>query len=751
MHSNLPSVARSSVAMRDGSLLVLLCFASVAVAQTAPVVTAISAPRQLVTLGQNLTLSVTAGSSSGLTYQWRRSGRPISGATASSYTLGAATARDHGWYQVVLSNTSGTTVSPVVFVNVVISPADVVEWDADRPYRASIVPTGLSSVVSVAAGMSHRLALKSDGTVVAWGDNASGQTNVPAGLANVVAIAAGDYHSLALQADGTIAAWGANGYGESSPPPNLGHVVELAAGTGFSVGLRSDGTVVAWGDTFFGSNVVPAGLNQVAGIAAAHKQTLAVKDDGTVRAWGSNESGQATIPGGLTSVAAVATGSFHSLALQADGTVVVWGSIPPSRATGLAGVVALAAGWDIALALKADGTVASLGSVAPPQNGLSGVIMLAAGGRSVVAVRDSNVRVAPNIVNSPRARTVSLGQSATFSVDVSAGVMSLRYQWFRDGVAIPGATNPTYTIPSVTPADAGAYTVTISNAGSSVTSSSALLTINAPGRLTNLSIRTNAGTGAQTLIVGVTIGGAGTSGRKPLLVRGVGPSLAAFGLSEVLEDPILTLFAGPVQTDANDNWAGSNEVANLAAQVGAFPLMATTSRDSALVSTPLAGGYTIQIAGLGGTTGLALAEIYDATPAASFSTGTPRLTNVSARTRVGTGSDILIAGFTVGGSASQRVLIRAVGPTLAQFGVGGVLTDPKLELFSGVRLLDSNDNWGGGVTIAAAAGSVGAFGFDVASKDSALLVTLPPGGYTAQVSGVGETMGVALIEIYEVP
>jgi hypothetical protein len=411
----------------------------------------------------------------------------------------------------------------------------------------------------------------------------------------------------------------------------------------------------------------------------------------------------------------------------------------------------LAAGWGTAVALKADGTVASVGSIWSPPTGLNGVITVAAGGFHVIAVRDATIPIVPTIINQPTARSVSIGQSATFSVFATAAGTNLSYQWLKDGIAIPGATNSSYRIASVSVADVGKYSVIVRNSTSSVTSNGAVLSIAAAGRLINLSIRTQAGTGPQTLIVGVTIGGAGTSGRKPLLIRGAGPSLTTFGLSGVLSDPILTLFSGAAQMDANDNWAGSAEVASMAALLGAFPFMAATSRDSALVNSPPAGGYTVQITGVGGNTGIALAEIYDATPAASFAATTPRLTNASARTQVGTGSDILIVGFTIGGSASQRVLIRGVGPTLAQFGVTGLLSDPKLELFSGTTQLNSNDNWGGMETISAATTSVGAFGLDAGSSDAALLVTLPPGGYTAQVSGVGETTGVALIEIYEVP
>ena len=145
---------------------------------------------------------------------------------------------------------------------------------------------------------------------------------------------------------------------------------------------------------------------------------------------------------------------------------------------------------------------------------------------------------------------------------------------------------------------------------------------------------------------------------------------------------------------------------------------------------------------------MALAEIYDAS-SGPFSRTAPRLVNVSARTQVGVGDSILIAGFAIGGSTPVRLLIRAVGPTLGVFGVGGVLADPKLEVLSGSTKIAENDNWL--AADAAIFGTVGAFNLTARSLDAALVVFLAPGTYTAQISGVRATTGVALVEIYELP
>ena len=145
--------------------------------------------------------------------------------------------------------------------------------------------------------------------------------------------------------------------------------------------------------------------------------------------------------------------------------------------------------------------------------------------------------------------------------------------------------------------------------------------------------------------------------------------------------------------------------------------------------SPAAGSYTAQISGESNDTGVALVEVYDATPAGTYTPTDPRLVNISARVQVGTGGNILIAGFVIGGSTARTVLVRASGPALVPFGVAGTLPDPELQLFSGSTLLASNNGWGGTAEVSSTASSVGAFGWSSpTSNDSALLLTLPAGG-----------------------
>jgi outer membrane protein assembly factor BamB len=355
----------------------------------------------------------------------------------------------------------------------------------------------------------------------------------------------------------------------------------------------------------------------------------------------------------------------------------------------------------------------------------------------------------------PQSQIAVLGLSLTLNVTAS-GTGPLTYQWKKDGVDIAGATAAALTISNVTATTAGAYTVAVSGPRGTLTSSAANITVQpiTPGRLTNLSVRTTAGTGTQTLIVGFVVTG---TNPKPLLVRGIGPALTGFGVTDALAAPQLQVISGTTSTMVASNttgWGGSAALASAFASVGAFPLDAT-SKDAALVATLAPGSYTAQIVGANNTTGTALAEVYDTEPTLPpGGTAPSRLFNVSARAQVGTGGNILIAGFTISGNVPKQVLIRGIGPALTSFSVSGFLANPRLDIYSGSNLVSggSNDDWGGTTALSDAFKQVGAFALtNISSRDAALLITLPPGGYTAQVTGVGNTIGVALIEVYEMP
>ncbi len=343
----------------------------------------------------------------------------------------------------------------------------------------------------------------------------------------------------------------------------------------------------------------------------------------------------------------------------------------------------------------------------------------------------------PVIARQPASQTVTAGGTATLSVAAIGAAPAINlpaYQWQRNGRPIAGATADTYTIPNVTAADAGGYGVVVRNANGPVTSLEATLTVQPAAWLANLSLRTALDAG-RTVIVGFVVRG----GSKDFLLRAAGPALSAFGLTTAMADPRLEVFRGSARIAGNNDWPAA--LAPVFAGLGAFAFPAA-SRDAAVLQ-PIDGAGSAIVTGTAG--GVVLVEGYDAGTGSAV-----RLVNLSARNRVGTGADAMIAGFVIAGSGTQRVLVRAVGPALTGFGVSGVLIDPRLEIHDATGRIAENDNWD--AALAPVFAQVGAFPLPVGSKDSALVLTLTAGrAYTAQVSGGGGTTGEALVEVYEVP
>jgi uncharacterized delta-60 repeat protein len=279
-------------------------------------------------------------------------------------------------------------------------------------------------------------------------------------------------------------------------------------------------------------------------------------------------------------------------------------------------------------------------------------------------------------------------------------------------------------------------------------------------RLANISTRGRAGPGDDVLIAGFVLSGATP---RTVLIRAIGPALGAFGVTGLLADPRLELYRGATSLAANDDWSSSPAAAAIATattRVGGFAL-ASGSADAALLVTLEPGSYTAQVsAPPGAAAGNALVEVYDASLTTTPAATEPRLINIATRGRIAQAGESLIAGIVISGATPKKVLIRAVGPGLALFGVPGALADPTLIVTgtssAGVAVFASNDNWNitrTGVydsAIDSAAVSVGAFPLPFLSADACLLLTLAPGNYTAQVTGKSNGTGVALIEVYEV-
>jgi predicted outer membrane repeat protein len=254
--------------------------------------------------------------------------------------------------------------------------------------------------------------------------------------------------------------------------------------------------------------------------------------------------------------------------------------------------------------------------------------------------------------------------------------------------------------------------------------------------LGNISTRGLVGIGDEVMIGGFIIGG---TGNKMVLLRAKGPSLSdpSIGLANTLPDPTLSLFSGATRIGFNDNWADASNAQSIDPS-----LRPTNGLESAILVSLSPGAYTAIVSGANGATGIGLVEVFDIDEGAQS-----KLSNISTRGLVGTGDGVMIGGFIVNGPNSDKVVVRAIGPSLANppFNLTNVLQNPALALFdvNGNRFA-FNDDWRSDQQA-----DIIATGLQPANDaESAIVITLLPGNYTAIVSGVGSTTGLALVEVY---
>ncbi|WP_308797493.1 hypothetical protein [Agromyces silvae] len=343
----------------------------------------------------------------------------------------------------------------------------VIAWGSQTPLP---IPTAAESgVAAVSINRSlplTALALKTDGTVIGWGNNANDMaTPPPAAQSGVEGIAVGSTFSMVLKADGSVVAWGATSAGQTpAPPAAQSGVVGIAAGATHALAVKSDGSVIGWGSNSVGEiTIPPAAQSGVIAVAASSGFSLALKSDGTVVGWGLNFAGQATPPPGLANVTAISAGSFHALALRSDGSVVGWGdngaaqAAPPPAAS--SGVVAISAGAAHSLALKSDGSVVGWGTgtaVSPPPAASSGVVAISAGNEASLAVKD--LSVAPTISGTPPSGAV--GTPYSFAYDVN-GVPAPSTSVFAGTTLPPGLSLSADGVISGTPTEAGTFSFVV--------------------------------------------------------------------------------------------------------------------------------------------------------------------------------------------------------------------------------------------------------------------------------------------------
>ena len=392
--------------------------------------------------------------------------------------------------------------------------------------------------------------------------------------------------------------------------------------------------------------------------------------------------------------------------------------------------------------------------------------------------------VAPAVTAQPVALTVTAGEAATLTAEIS-GSRPLNYQWIKDNVAIAGATGPSLRLAAAALADAGAYRLSAANAAGSVTTATVALTVTTPLTITQQPTSTAVALGGSATFSvvspqsaltfqwrrnGVNLPGKTT----PVLT--LNPTVAAdYGTYTVLVTSpqgslmsapatltlpgvaatLPTLTQQPLGVTIN---AGTTLVLNVAAtgapgptyqwKANGITLPGATASTLVLANAQAAdsGVYTVTATNAAGSVTSEAAVV-------SVGDGFSRQLNISTRGFAGTGADTLIPAFVISGANPKRLLIRAAGPALAAFGVGGTISDPQIAVVSNGTQLLTNDNWSADATnaaaVRAAATSVGAFPFADGSKDAAVVVTLPPGSGSILVTGVGGTTGEAIVEVYD--
>ena len=306
----------------------------------------------------------------------------------------------------------------------------------------------------------------------------------------------------------------------------------------------------------------------------------------------------------------------------------------------------------------------------------------------------------------------------------SGGAATYQFRYTMPSSAASGSAHTIYAVGAIGNANgwrhAANFTVTTGAAATN------------PPRLFNLSTRMQVLTGGNVMIGGFTIGG---SAAKTVVVRARGPSLSGAGVPNVLANPNLQLFSGSTELAANNDWSSASN----ATAIQASGFAPSDGLESAILTTLNPGGYTAIVSGIGGTTGNAIVEVFEVDAV------TVPLINIATRGFVQTGSDVMIGGFVIQGTGPQTVVIRARGPSLTAAGVADALPNPNLQLFSGATELRANDNW----QQAPNAAAITASGFAPSeSAESAIMMSLNPGGYTAIVSGVAGATGVGIVEVF---
>jgi len=674
--------------------------------------------------------------------------------------------------------------------------------NTDRPVPGD-VPGLTSGVVAIAAGSEHTCALTATGGVKCWGANLFGQVGDGttddihpyvigtsstnhyraspvdvAGLSSgVVAITAGASHSCALTMGGGVKCWGNNIFGQLGDGTNTTRlapvdvsglatgVVQVSAGNGFTCALLSTGGVKCWGGNVSGQvgdgttalRTTPVDVSGLAGatqVETGDQHACAIVAGGNVKCWGADFAGQLGDGGGAAKpvpvdvvglgaiAASVSAGGSHTCVVTTMAGAKCWGSnnygelgngtaspaspvYTPGDVTGLAsGVASIEAGISTSCAVLASGVAKCWGrgnygqlgnnTIVTSQTTPTSVLDYLAQAVAFAPVPDHDVNDAVFTVSATASSSlpVALASTTTATCTVSGSTVTVLALGYCSLTATQGGDATYWRATPVVRA------FTVFNPA----------TVDTP-RLAAISTRGPVGTGDNVLIAGYIT----QNGQKSVVTNARGRSMAAQGVIGTLANPFLALGS----FNYNDEWEGSPNAATIAA-LGLAP---PRTEEASLLTTLPSGAWTARVSGSDGGTGIGIAEAFEVDHHEN------PLVGISTRGQVLTGDSVLIGGFVIRGNAPLQVIVRGRGPSLAAQGVAGTLADPMLQLYSGMTVIASNDDWG----TAANASDIAASGFAPAdARESAVLITLAPGTYTAIVSGAGATTGVGIVEIYKV-
>lgn len=729
----------------------------------------------IVAEGTRVTLTATADGTPAPTFAWLKNGAPLEGVTDAVLVIAAAGLSDAAKYTVIASNSAGSALSPEV--ELIVQAAAVAPVITAGPESVIGLP-GVTVVFSVSATGTPAPTyqwLKNGVAVDGWTSAAltlsSLTSNDVATYQVVVSNAAGSVTSATAQLTLQEPVVVASAPVITSEPFS---VVGTLGGAG-SFSVSASGVPVPTFQWFKNGALLAGAMSEVLNFSA-----LAASDVGSYQVVATNSAGSVTSAAAqLTLQEPVVVASAPVITRQPVSVVAMVGATA-SFSVSASGVPVPTFQWfkNGVLLTGATSEVLSFSALAAVAAGSYQVVVTNAVGSVTSTSVTLAVQMAPVFTTQPVSQTVNSGSNVRLTAVVE-GSPQPTLQWRKNGLPIAGATLLSLKLFSVNLADGGSYTLVATNSEGTTISREAILTVastsknpssgspkkggasatefgliaSAPtylgnddsSRVVNFSVRALAGAGAHSLILGFVLS---EDAQTPVLLRGVGPTLAQFGVVNALADPQVALYSGTSLLAANDDWAADIAAADLrtrAAQLGAYAL-GESSLDAALSANLGGGNYTAQLWGQTGKNGIASVELY-----AGGENARGRLINGSVRVRVESGGDVPQIGFVIEGGQPKKVLIRAVGPALGRLGVPEALSDPQLELFAGSTRLQHNDDWSGSAVLRETFARVGAFALDEKSKDAALIATLEPGVYTAFVSGLGGSTGSVLVELYEVP